>query len=692
MTKAAVPARADLSSFDRAVDELSAAGYPREVVDTLNGFGDNALGFRLAGSPAEHEAADYLAGEFRAMGISDVRKEPVPVDAWTLRGAEVQIGDRALTASQFPGVPGTDGPLTAEIVFAGRGTAADFQDQDVQGKLVLIDRADELHIEYPGHEAQLRGAIGIVFTAEASSVPAHVDPGALQTDEVRWRVDGLPAVFVSARDGQWIKSGLHDGPLQATVTSDVEIAMHDFADVGNGGVGYNVVAEIAGTDPDAQAILIAAHYDAFFRSALDNTGPVAQMMTIAKAMMTSGTRYERPVIFLASCGEEYGYADTEYSYLAGAWWAATVTHASSAADPAERWTGPDGRVGLFLNLEESPQTGAPLSAGATPDLLPWFSAIGEKWAGELLPNGFGVHRPYSVWHDGATFAFAGIPTVVTVAENADYADFNHSTQDDVALIDYDYLGQLVKFYDRVLSAASTGVAPHDLAAQCSAVHEALAGTDLTAVGADPQTVAAVTAALERYGTAVAAYTARRDGIPAHRRPEVNRRLSALQSHWYRNLSGVDAYDRYWLLSFQQTVHDITHLRAAIEHLEDGTVDAAAAIAELEEVSRTRLGLAFSPEVHRSVLRRYLPDYPMLTWGGQINQAWHPDITAEVRQVQAGEVEKAIGGLKTVLTRAIEGVDVPGAQSATVHIDGLNERLAHVAAILTEVTPWVDELA
>ncbi|GAA2974253.1 hypothetical protein GCM10010460_06290 [Microbacterium terrae] len=254
-----------------------------------------------------------------------------------------------------------------------------------------------------------------------------------------------------------------DEPIIATMTSDVDIDMHDFENVESGGVAFNVVAEIPGTDPDAQAMLIAAHYDAFYRSALDNTGAAAQLMTIAKAMMRSGTRFERSVIFLASCGEEYGYADTEYSYLAGAWWAATVTHASTAADPHERWTGPDGRLGLFLNLEESPQIGAPLTAAATPDLMPWIVSLGQEWDGALLPNGFVKHEPYSVWQDGATFTFAGISTVVTVAEQEDYqANQNHTTADDVALIDYAYLDNLVKFYGRVLVSASTGIAPHDL--------------------------------------------------------------------------------------------------------------------------------------------------------------------------------------------------------------------------------------
>ncbi|MGN0694440.1 MAG: hypothetical protein ACI4LK_06000 [Lentihominibacter sp.] len=38
------------------------------------------LGFRTAGSDAEHKAADYLAGEMKKLGLEDIEKVPVSVD------------------------------------------------------------------------------------------------------------------------------------------------------------------------------------------------------------------------------------------------------------------------------------------------------------------------------------------------------------------------------------------------------------------------------------------------------------------------------------------------------------------------------------------------------------------------------------------------------------------------------------
>lgn len=682
----------DFTQLDHAVDRLFADSYPEHLVTTLNELGDSPLGFRMAGTPAEHQAADFLIDELHSMGFPDARKEPVPVDAWTLRGASVSVGERTLTASQFPGVPGTGGPLTADLAYVGRGRAADFTD-DVTGKLVLIDiEFEEFWFSFPAHEAQLRGAVGVIFTNGEHTLPHHSNPHGLATDESRWNLDGLPAVFVSTVDGSWLKSTLTaQEALQVTVESDVDVQMHDFADPELGGLGFNVVAEIPGSNPDAKAILVAAHYDAYFRSALDNTGAVAQMLTLAMAMKVTGTQFERPIIFLASCGEEFGYADTQYDYLAGAWYAATRAHSSAAETAADRWTGPQGRVGLFINIEESPQKGAPLSCGATPDLVRWFSEVGEE-CHELLPHGFDVHEPYSVWHDGATFAFAGVPTVVTVAENADYEGFNHTTDDAADLIDYDYMASLVKFYARALRSASAGIAPHDLTAQGEALSRAVSPTRLVAAGADPVIVDGLSAALDRYTSAATSFASRRGSLTPDRWTEVSNGLAAVQSHWYRNLSGMDANDDYLQFSFEQTLRDLEHLRSALSHLETGDANTEPAVKDLEHVGLTRIGLAFSAEVYANLRRRFLPDYYMINWGGQVNPYWHVDVTEQVAQIRAGNVEAAINSLRDIIEHAVLGADVPGAHGGTVHIDGLNERLVDVTATLKQITPMVESLA
>src|SRR5207253_7704430 len=56
--------------------------YLRHVVERLEGIGSHPLGFRVAGTPEEREAVDFIADEMRSLGLEHVTKEPVPVDAW----------------------------------------------------------------------------------------------------------------------------------------------------------------------------------------------------------------------------------------------------------------------------------------------------------------------------------------------------------------------------------------------------------------------------------------------------------------------------------------------------------------------------------------------------------------------------------------------------------------------------------
>ncbi len=93
------PAAASAMTYDEAVDQLVADGYTVHVEETLNALGtDPLLGFRLAGTWAEHEASYFVRDELLAMGLSDVRLEGVPVDAWDFGGARVMVSKQLLAS------------------------------------------------------------------------------------------------------------------------------------------------------------------------------------------------------------------------------------------------------------------------------------------------------------------------------------------------------------------------------------------------------------------------------------------------------------------------------------------------------------------------------------------------------------------------------------------------------------------
>ena len=60
-------------------------------------------------------------------------------------------------------------------------------------------------------------------------------------------------------------------PMMATIASDVDDHLAE-----DGGVGYNVVSMLEGSDPDLAPVLLASHLDAHFRAGLDDTSAAVE--------------------------------------------------------------------------------------------------------------------------------------------------------------------------------------------------------------------------------------------------------------------------------------------------------------------------------------------------------------------------------------------------------------------------------
>lgn len=73
-------------------------------------------------------------------------------------------------------------------------------------------------------------------------------------------------------------------------------------------------------------------------------------------------------------------------------------------------------------------------------------------------------------------------------------------------------------------------------------------------------------------------------------------------------------------------------------------DPAKALAALGAVGLTWNGLYFDYDVYLQDLTRHAPDYPLLTWAGQVQEAPHLDVMKQVDAVQAsGEDYVKIAG-------------------------------------------------
>ena len=363
---AAAPAGGMLT-YDQATDYLFATSYPNNIETYLDNLGTSPLGYRLAGTPADNEASYYLADKLAAMGLT-VRMERVPVDVWDVRGASVTVGSHTFECSQFAGVKGTDEDgITADVVYVGSGLAADYLGVDVRGKIVVVDSSmDNFWFNMQGDEATRRGAKAVILTSNASdptaaypSAPWYVvAPDALGANDGEYDMKFVPLIYMSQRDGDWLKAEIAaaaetGSAVPATFVSDVVITMAD-----DGGYGWNVLATLRGTARNGQKVIINAHHDAHFRAGLDDTGAVAATMTMAKAMVMSGYRPKRDVVFLFDTAEEFGFTNCWYDWSIGAWTFITQEHPAWVGKIAAFWSvGAHGRQGRHPGLQHPARAG-----------------------------------------------------------------------------------------------------------------------------------------------------------------------------------------------------------------------------------------------------------------------------------------------------------------------------------------------
>ena len=76
----------EVDDWEQQFTDALEIGYSYQLAKRMEQFKTNpALGYRTAGSKAEFETGEMLRREMEAIGLKDVHKDKVTVDAWSLR-------------------------------------------------------------------------------------------------------------------------------------------------------------------------------------------------------------------------------------------------------------------------------------------------------------------------------------------------------------------------------------------------------------------------------------------------------------------------------------------------------------------------------------------------------------------------------------------------------------------------------
>lgn len=243
----------------------------------------NQIGPRVAGSPAQFAAVEYLEEQFGAVGLRTER-QTLGFRAFDDRGSSLELLSadgsslNVLTLTYSAG-----GEVEGELVHVGLARQGDFAPTTVRGKIGLAERGEIRFSEKVTNLAEA-GAIGVIVYNNQPGIfgGSLIGPGE------------LPVVAISAEDGERLRDLVQSE--RTTVRFRVEAELQDRT-------GVNVVAA---RDAGAKMVVIGAHYDSVRAGpgANDNASGTAVLLELSRLIATR--QYPFSVRIVAFGAEEIG--------------------------------------------------------------------------------------------------------------------------------------------------------------------------------------------------------------------------------------------------------------------------------------------------------------------------------------------------------------------------------------------------
>lgn len=439
-------------------------GYSYRLARNMEKYRCNeTLGYRTAGSRAEYETGEFLYEEMKRIGLQGVVKDKIKTDCWDFAGARLSYRgadgmERSFELAGYQTQFDTNGPKEFRLVYAGRATQRELETLDIEGKLVLADinQRDEWWISYPVYQAYKKGAAALIAVQESGYGEVH--DTALNAQDIGGPAEAA-AFSISRADAEILKRELKE-------TGELTVRFDARSTVVKDGCTYNILGTIPGRDAGSM-ILLSAHYDSYFDGFQDDNSAVAMMLGIAKALLESGYRPEKTLLFCAMAAEEWGVVNSKYDWSTGAFQEVFTVH--------PEWRG---RVIANMNFE------LPAHAHGRQDKIrcvyEYVSFLKEfirtvPGPEGAYPDGIGVAYPVETWSDDFSIAISGIPSMVndfssgTFMETHYHSQFDNDDfyQEEVYYHHHVLYGMLLMAFDR------TVIAPLDFSLQLACLGRTL---------------------------------------------------------------------------------------------------------------------------------------------------------------------------------------------------------------------------
>ena len=425
-------------------------------------------GPRLAGSPGLKRAQDWAVKTLKTWGMVNAKRED-----WGKfgKGWEVQKNYAAMTVPYYHAIiaipkawtPGTNGPIKSEVVYIKADTVPELEQYKgkLKGKIVIFEARPpaEQNFTRPDASRFTDSALDVMAKAEPQVPGARrggvggpgrrgqfgavrrIPPAILSQFELE---EGVALVLSQARgtDGTvFTTNGASYRDTAKAVSPELETSAEDYQRIlrlTKAGIkvemeadiktefftkdleGYDVVGEIAGTDPKLkeQLVMIGGHLDSWHGATggTDNGAGSAVMMEAMRILSRVGFKPRRTIRIALWSSEEQGEFGSE-NYVK-----------NHFGDPATMEIKPEqAKVSAYYNIDNGTGKirGVFLQGNAAvgPIFQQWLAPFKDLGATTVTIRNTGST-------DHVAFDNIGIPGFQFIQDNIDYgARTHHSNQD-----------------------------------------------------------------------------------------------------------------------------------------------------------------------------------------------------------------------------------------------------------------------
>lgn len=416
-------------------------GLQRSRILSLYDHLVNVIGPRLTATPAYRASAEWARDRLTAFGLVNARLEPFDFGrGWTLEKLTLEMSaPRYFPLIGYPEAwtPATRGVLSGRPVYVGEMDAAQIEalGDQLRGAIVLpvppqsafitqdrpqpADTGDRVRIgappslrsesRVPARELmpllQRMGAGAVLRPNQGEHGTVFVLGNRNATD------DAVPAIVLAAEHYNMMVRALQAG---SPVALRVEVGVRYHSEDTN---GYNVIAEIPGSDPALreEIVLAGAHLDSWHSAtgATDNADGVVAAMEAVRILQAVGARPRRTIRIALWGGEEQGLLGSR---------AYVERHLAGDANRAAR-------DNLYVYFNDDPGTGKTYgfyleeNAALAPVFDAWLAPFHDLGAKRNVIDRIGST-------DHLSFTRAGMPGFTTVKDYVDYDVRTHHTNTD----------------------------------------------------------------------------------------------------------------------------------------------------------------------------------------------------------------------------------------------------------------------